>query len=141
MRILPSIAGGLAGALTVTLIHEILKRTEPDAPRMDKLGMEAIAKGMEAIDEPVPTKKDLFGMAFAGEIISNTAYYSLTGLGKRKNATSKGNILGIAAGLGAIFLPKPMGLSERQTNRTFKTQMLSLGLYMLGGFVASQVTQ
>jgi len=141
MRLLPSILGGLAGAVAVTLIHEVLKRTDDQAPRMDKLGMEAIADGMEEMDQPVPDTRTLGTMAFIGEILANTAYYSLTGIGRRSAAEKKGSILGIIAGLGSIFLPKPMGLNEKHSNKSAKTRLMAMGLYFLGGYIASKVTK
>ena len=35
-----SILAGLAGSVVLTGIHETLRRTSPDAPRMDLLGMQ-----------------------------------------------------------------------------------------------------
>jgi hypothetical protein len=141
MKLSAALIGGLAGACAVTIIHELLKRNDPEAPRLDKLGMEALSKGLEKADQPVPEQKDLFWWALGTDIIMNSLYYSLAGIGKRKDAMGKGSILGAAAGLGALFLPKPLGLSERHSNRTFKTKMMSMGLYMLGGLIASKVTE
>jgi len=141
MKVQAAIIGGLAGACVVTIVHEIMKRNIPDAPRMDKLGMEAIEKGMDKADQPIPERKNLFMLSLIGELFSNTLYYSLTGIGKRKDSSKKGNLLGVVAGLGAIWLPKPMGLNDKHSNRTFKTKVLALGLYLLGGIVASQVTK
>ena len=140
MNLVPSLLGGLAGALTVTLVHELMKNTIEDAPRMDKLGMEAIDESLDAAGQPSPSQPTLFKAAFAGELISNTLYYALAGIGKRKTATRKGGLLGLAAGMGSIFLPKPLGLNSAHSNRTKKTQLLALGLYLLGGLVAAKVT-
>lgn len=107
---------------------------------MDKLGMQAIEKGLEEADEPVPDKKSLFGMALAAELLSNTLYYALTGIGKRQEAVGKGSALGLLAGFGALLLPKPMGLNAQHSNKTLKTKAMSVGLYLLGGLVAAQVT-
>ena len=103
MKLYAALLGGLAGACTVTILHEILKRNDPEAPRMDKLGMEALTKGLESADQPVHEKKELFWWAMAGDIAMNSLYYSLAGIGKRKDATGKGGFLGMAAGFGALF--------------------------------------
>ena len=47
MKVLEALAGGLAGACVLTIAHESLRRVVPEAPRMDILGMRAIAKLME----------------------------------------------------------------------------------------------
>ncbi len=141
MKLGASLLGGLAGAVAVTLIHETLRRKDPDAPRMDKLGMEAMAKGLDKMDEPVPEKKTLFHSALVSDILSNALYYSLAGIGKTKNAIGKGGLLGAAAGIGAVLLPKPMGLNPKHSGRTPKTKVMSVALYLIGGLVASKVTQ
>jgi hypothetical protein len=141
MNLKASIIGGLAGAVAVTIIHEILKQSDSQAPRMDKLGMQAIAKGLDKAGEAVPSKKSLFGMALVAELLSNTFYYALAGIGKRKDAMSKGSALGLIAGFGTLLLPKPMGLNTKHSNKTVKTQVMSVGLYLLGGMIASKVTE
>ena len=42
MKATTALAGGLAGAATITLIHESIKRVVPEAPRMDRLGMRVV---------------------------------------------------------------------------------------------------
>jgi hypothetical protein len=46
MKISTAIAGGFAGATALTIIHQLLRFIHKDAPRMDLLGMEALAKGL-----------------------------------------------------------------------------------------------
>ena len=77
-------AGGLAGATAVTLIHESIKAVVPQAPRMDRLGMQAIAKGLRKANKEVPNQKALFTMAMAGDLVSNALYYSAAGIGSEK---------------------------------------------------------
>ncbi len=141
MKISSALLGGLAGAVTVTILHELMKQNVSNAPRMDKLGMESIEEGLEKADLPVPDKQELFGAAMVGELLTNSLYYALAGIGKRENATKKGSVLGLAAGLGSVLLPKPMGLNARHSNKTAKTQLLAMGLYLVGGLVASKVTE
>jgi hypothetical protein len=50
MKLSSAIGGGIAGAITLTLIHETVRRPITDAPRMDLLGMEAIAKTLDSVD-------------------------------------------------------------------------------------------
>lgn len=131
-----AIAGGFLGALTLTLLHETIRRLTPDAPRMDRLGMEAISKGLQSADADVPEENSLFNITMAGDIISNSLYYSLAGAGKKSQAVLNGVILGSAAGIGALFLPKTMGLNEAAATRTFQTKLMTVALYITGGLAA-----
>ena len=134
MGILRSMAAGFAGACVLTLAHETARRLFSDAPRMDILGMRAISKTMEKLGQEPPQEEELHTWALAGDIVSNGIYYSFVGTGK--DALWKGAMLGAAAGAGAIYLPGPMGLGEKPSNRTPATQAMAIGLYLLGGLVA-----
>lgn len=131
--------GGLAGALALTLLHETVRRQSGEAPRMDKLGMEALAKGLKKTGNKVPSKKSLFLWTMAGDILSNAVFYSLAGLGGKKSTLAKGTILGLAGGLGGVLLPRPMGLDPRPSNRTGQTKLMTVGWYLFGGLVSSWV--
>jgi hypothetical protein len=48
-------------------------------------------------------------------------------------------VLGLTAGLGAVLLPKPMGLNPKHSNRTVETQIMTVSLYVIGGIVAAGV--
>lgn len=141
MKLISSIGGGLAGACALTLLHEIVKRIDSEAPRMDLLGMQAVKKGIKKIDQPVPEDKQLYQIAMVSDIISNAIYYSLGVAGKRKYIWPKGALMGLTAGLGAVILPKSMGLNPAYSSRTLKTKVLTTGLYLIGGLVASAVAK
>jgi hypothetical protein len=49
--------------------------------------------------------------------------------------------LGLAAGLGAVFLPGPLGLGSAPSNRTTQTQAMTVGWYLLGGLAAGLAYQ
>lgn len=131
--------GGLAGAATVTLVHESVRRVVPEAPRMDLLGMQAISKGLKGIGCEQPTTGKLFAAAMVGDVVSNALYYSAAGIGTEKNLWIRGAALGLGAGIGALLLPKPMGLHERYSNKTVSTQLMTVGLYVTGALVATAV--
>ncbi|MCC9168030.1 hypothetical protein [Pontibacter harenae] len=138
MNILKAVASGVAGACVITLVHETVRRFEPSAPRMDLLGMRAIAKTMKkAGEEPPADYEKLHSWAMVGDIISNSLYYSLVGTGA--SAWWRGALLGGAAGAGAVLLPGPLGLGEKPSNRTSETQAMTVGLYLLGGLVAASI--
>jgi hypothetical protein len=132
-------AGGLAGAATITLLHESIKRVVPEAPRMDRLGMQAISKGLKKTGNKVPNEDALFAITMAGDLISNALYYSAAGIGSEKNIWIRSSVLGLAAGLGAVLLPKHLGLDERNSNRTVATQVMTVGLYVTGALVTTAV--
>ena len=141
MKVLSAIGGGLAGACALTLLHEITRRIDKDAPRMDLLGREAIAQGLRFAGQNPPDSDKLQKVTLLGDILSNTLYYSLAAAGHKKYVMPKGTVLGLVAGLGALFLPKPMGLNPAHSNRTLKTQVLTTSFYLVGGLVASLVAK
>lgn len=139
MKPTTALAGGLAGACAVTLIHETVKRVVPVPPRMDLLGMNAISKGLKRAGMNVPDSRALFAWALTGDLVSNALYYSLAGIGNRNNIWLRGALLGLAAGAGAVLLPKPLGLSEKYSNRTVGTKLMTVGLYVAGALVTTAV--
>jgi hypothetical protein len=139
MKAATALAGGLAGATAVTLIHESIKAVVPKAPQMDRLGMQAIAKGLRKANKQVPESNTLFTMALAGDLISNAVYYSAAGIGKEENIWIRSSLLGLAAGLGAVFLPEPLGLNKQYSGRTTATKIMTVGLYVAGSLVTTAV--
>jgi hypothetical protein len=139
MKPLIALGGGLAGACAVTLIHETVRRVVPEAPRMDRLGMNAISKGLHATFRKVPDDNKLFTLALAGDFVSNALFYSLAGAGKEKNIWVRSAALGLTAGLSAVVLPEPLGLNEKYSNRTVATKIMTVGLYVAGSIVATAV--
>lgn len=139
MKTIASLGGGLAGACAVTLIHESVRKIVPKAPRMDLLGMNAISKGLNAAGIKTPTGNKLYTMALAGDILSNAVYYALAGRGDEKNIWLKSSMLGLAAGVAAVTLPRPLGLEERHSARTVETKLMTIGLYVAGALVATAI--
>jgi hypothetical protein len=138
-KLASSIIGGIAGAVALNILHQAVKQFDHDAPRVDLVGEEAITKGLEKADIAAPTGDTLFTMTMAADLISNAAYYSMIGTGKRKQLPYIGAITGFAAGVGALTLTKPMGLNDAPVTRTDKTKMLTVAWYTFGGLVAGSV--
>jgi hypothetical protein len=138
MKVIHALLGGLAGAAAVTALHQIIKNNDEQAPRMDLLGMESITKLLKKAGIEPPEGEALYYTTLGGDIVSNTVFYSLIGVGDKKTWL-KGAGLGLAAGLGAVLLPKPMGLNEQHSTRTHKTQLLAVLYYLMGGVVSSAV--
>jgi hypothetical protein len=139
MKTIASLGGGLAGACAVTLIHESVRKIVPKAPRMDLLGMNAISKGLNAAGIKTPTDNKLYTLALAGDILSNSLYYALAGRGDEKNVWLKSSMLGLAAGIGAVLLPGPLGLEEKHSARSTETKLMTIGLYVTGALVATAI--
>lgn len=131
-----ALTAGAAGAVALTLVHESVRRVRDDAPRMDVLGERAIAAGLRAAGTEPPPEPQLHQLALGGDLVSNTAYYALVGLGGPDGAVVRGAALGLAAGLGAVYLPGPLGLGERPSRRTPQTAAMTVAWYALGGLVA-----
>src|SRR5215210_7477720 len=93
---LKALGSGLVGAFALTLVHETTRRFVEDAPRMDVVGMRAIAKTLRAVDvePPVP----LHETAMVGELVSNSLFYGLVGFGDPEDGLRNGAALGLAAG-------------------------------------------
>lgn len=139
MRGIHALEGGLAGAAALTLIHETLKKVSPNAPRMDLLGMNAIKKGLRYINAKTPDERELYRWTLAGDLVSNALYYSVAGATTKAHPLVRGSLLGLAAGVGAIFLPRPMGLKPAYSSVNPKRSLMTLGLYVAGGLVAAAV--
>jgi hypothetical protein len=137
MNRLPTFGGGLTGAIVLTLLHQVLKGIDPKAPRMDLLGMNALSKLLKSFGQNLPDVNKLYAITMAGDIISNALYYSLAGIGGKKKILIKGVLLGIAAGVGAVVLPKPLGLQQAHSNRTEETKIMTIALYLFGGLAAA----
>lgn len=140
MNLSAAMAGGLAGTVTVASLHEALRRLTPDAPRMDELDVELIKKGLSCIDKDAPGEDALQRWAVGGELVADTTYYGLVGLGGKKGVWLRGALLGLFAGITAVVLPKPLGLSEEFSNKTTATQLMTVGLYLAGGLAAAAAT-
>lgn len=137
--VLQALSCGFAGAVALTLIHETAQRFIPEAPRMDVLGMRAIAKGMYKMDEQPPEADELFKWSIVGDLVSNTLYYSLAATGQQP--WFKGVLMGTLAGVGGVVLPGPMGLGKEPSGRTTQTKIMTVAWYLLGGLVTAAAAQ
>lgn len=137
MSIFKAVVSGLVGACTVTLINETVRQFVKDAPRLDVVGERAIAYPlMKAGIEP-PPEETLYWITMSSDIIANSIYYSLIGLGEEQNSLRNGALLGTLAGVGAVMLTEPFGLGEKPVNRTPRTESMTILWYLLGGLAAA----
>jgi hypothetical protein len=141
MKLISALLGGLAGAVALNLLHETIKKIDKNAPRVDLVGEEALSKTMEAAGIDPPKGDQLYTATLVSDLISNTIYYGTIGLGADKNIISRGLGMGLLAGIGAVKLPKPMGLDEAPVARTDKTKLLTVVWYTTGALVTAVVTK
>jgi hypothetical protein len=133
-----SALGGLAGAATLTVLNESIKKLDKDAPRLDLLGMNAAAKLIKGSGLN-PSTGQLKSVSLGGDLISNSLYYGMANTGDKKSTVLRGALLGLGAGIGAISLAKPLGLDERVGAAPMKTKALTIAWYVIGGLVAAAV--
>ena len=125
----PTLTAGLAGACAVTAIHEIARRTLPDAPRLDILGRRALHRLSGGRLDDGPQNQ---AIALAGDIVANSAYYGTAAAAADRGGPAVLVAAGLLAGLGAVMLPGPLGLGESPTNLTRRTQLLTIAWYTAG---------
>ena len=140
-RAFEALAGGVAGATALTVLHESARRVIPHAPRVDVIGMRGIRRPIEAAGRTPPRGRTLYGLALLGEALSNGAYYSLVGVGDPRNDYRRGAVLGLAAGLGAAFLPPVLGLGNQPHRKAPFTQLMTIAWYTFGGIAAAAATR
>ncbi len=141
MKVSSALAGGLAGTITVASLHEAMRRISPAAPRMDLLDMDLLRKGLTKMHKKVPEDNTLQRWAVGGELFCDTAYFSMAAAGGKKRVWLFGALLGLAAGVAAVLLPKSMGLPPEPSNKTTGTKLMTVGLYLMGGLASAAVAQ
>jgi hypothetical protein len=134
---LSSALGGLAGACALTILNESVKKIDKNAPHMDLLGMNAVAKlmkgsGIKSLGSGKPEPASV-----AGDLISNSLYYGMANAGDKNKTMLRGALLGLGAGVGAVALAKPMGMNAEAEMQTTKTKVLTIAWYVIGGLVAA----
>jgi hypothetical protein len=142
MKVLASLVGGLAGAITVTILHELVRKVDPSAPRLDLVGQKATEKLVQKTGYKPPTGNNLYATSLAGSILANTLTYSLAGM-SGKRPLSFGTIMGATMGLSAVTLPHKLGLNGNGTHvqHSQRKKWMTMILYIAGGLVASAVAR
>jgi hypothetical protein len=138
-RLLESVIAGAAGAAALTAVHQTARAATDQAPRMDVLAKRALREMSRQAGVPVPEDRDLERESLAGDLIANTAYYALIGAGRDEQVWKRGLALGLLAGVGALLLPRPMGLGDPPNAHNPATQAMTVAWYVIGGIAAAAV--
>ena len=135
-NVLRVLGGGTIGAIALTGMHELTRRTVPHAPRMDVIGMRALARTVRTLGGQPSRGDRLYRQTLLGDLLSNALYYSLAA-GSRRGSIGRGLLLGAAAGVGAAALPPLMGLGRSPGARWPVTPLMTVALYTAGGLAAA----
>jgi len=131
-----SLVSGMAGAVALTAVHQAARAVTDSAPRMDVVGMRALARSADGIDTDAPqTNKALYGATLAGDLICNSAYYSLA------TTYTRGAVMGLVGGLGALVLPQRLGLGAPPKSELLSNQVMTVAWYVIGGLAAAATAQ
>ena len=132
-----ALAAGVVGAVVLTAVHQFARRVSDDAPRMDVLGERAIARTVQAAGGTLPMQGTLHRWALAGDIVANSAFYSLVACGHDAHMWTRGVAMGLAAGAGALVLPRRIGLGSPPRSHHIPNQIMTVAWYLLGGLAAA----
>ncbi|MDQ3418708.1 MAG: hypothetical protein M3541_07990 [Acidobacteriota bacterium] len=131
-----ALISGAAGAVALTALHQAARAVTADAPRMDVVGMRALARGVSAAGAETPKPHaGLYGATLAGDLIANSLYYSLA------TTYTRGTVLGLLAGIGALVLPERMGLGVPPKSELLSNQVMTVAWYLVGGLAAAATAQ
>ena len=133
-----NLLAGLGGSIALNVLHESLKKTNADTPRIDLVGEEALQKAAGLFGKKIENPDMLYNATLAGDIVSNAAYYSMIGNGNG-NFWKKAVSVGLVAGIGAVTLPSKMGLDDRPVARNTQVKALTVGYYLAGALVTAGI--
>jgi hypothetical protein len=137
--LIESLAGGLVGVAALTAVHEAGRKIVPNAPRMDIYARRVAARGMEMAGIEPPGANKMHALTLAGDVLTNGLFYALVmGMNPRRSM-DRGVLGGLLAGIGGVVLPPLIGLGRQPSNRTHRTQLMTIAYYTLGGLVAASV--
>lgn len=134
-KLTSSIIGGIAGAVALTVISELIKKIDKATPNADLEKQEAPeTAAIELADNNV-----LFVNAMAVDVICNTFYYSIIGSAKRKQLPLIGLAVGLAAGVSNITVTEPLIVNDVCQPRADKANLLKVACYTVSGLIAGSV--
>ena len=136
-----ALVAGMAGAVALTAVHQVARRVTADAPRMDVLGERAIARIVQARTGRIPVGRKLNRLALVGDLVANAAFYSMVACGKEPRMWRRAVAMGLAAGAGALMLPRRIGLGDPPNSSHLGNQIMTVAWYLIGGLAAAAAGQ
>ena len=139
-----ALVSGLAGALSVNLVHEMTRYAaggdpSPDrVPRLDRLGQDGVVLAARSVGlTPPRAGAPRYATAMAGDVLMNAGLYALVA-SLAKRPMHGGVLAAVAAGATGLLLPKLVGL-EKHTGTTPTAKALTFADYAIGGVVTGFV--
>ncbi|HEU4496285.1 MAG TPA: hypothetical protein VFR70_04470 [Flavobacterium sp.] len=129
---------GLGGAIVLSLLHESLKKKNGNMPRIDLVGEEAVQKTLGIFGSRIESRDKLYIAALIGDLASNAAYYSMIG-NSPNHIWKKAISLGLAAGIGAVAVPKHIGLDDEPVARNTQVKLLTASYYLAGALATAAI--
>jgi hypothetical protein len=154
MTLASAIEGGLAGATTISLLGETLRKIDGKSPGANGIKGKKLKKRFKKAGSKKRHKATEEYVKLAGDLLGAASVLGFTSLGKKKNAVLRGALLGTAAGLGAVLLED---YSHKKDNDkvnghegfpstmlakdTVLQKALQVGLFTAGGMIAGKLMQ
>lgn len=136
MRWIKNMAAGLIGSVALNILHETVRKHVNNVPEINLLGAEAVNQTLSEYGRPIQDPNDLHKVTLELDLLANAAYYSAIG-GNGKYIWPKAVAMGLCAGIGALKLPKPLGLDPTPVKETTQKQVLTVGYYLFGALVTA----
>jgi hypothetical protein len=103
---------------------------------MDLVGVRALRRWFGA-GGGRPAGPELLQMALAGDLVANTLYYAAVDAPTEGETWRRAAVLGVAAGVGALVLPQPMGLGHPPHSDRVENQAMTVAWYVMGALAAA----
>ncbi|MEI6948746.1 hypothetical protein V9K67_16265 [Paraflavisolibacter sp. H34] len=133
------IRGEMAGASALNTITQNVKMANTEPLSLAALGSRLATKVFHGIRNNTITNRT-FAWTIAGDVLGTVLYQTLVG-GARSGLWWRGSLVGLVTGLGAELLPRRLGKSVEESNRTLTSKILTIGWYLAGTMVASTIAQ
>lgn len=152
MKLKSAIETGLAGATTISLLGETLRRIDGQNSHPNSMHKKSLEKRFKKASSKKPLKASKQVIGLAGDLLGNASLLGLGKLTKKKNAVLRGALLGTAAGLGVVWLNSggnsKGGVNGHKGYPYTKTatdpllaKALEVGLFALGGAIAGKLVK